>query len=293
MGVTILGHPVPAYDYVVSGPFPVRVAQWNSILDFRKGYIGGPWMGRDDGNATPRDLWVYNSAGAGAAQVQAMYKGVLATGVGSAGPGVVQDSLTGITMMPLTDGTGLDPAYVVPSWRRVNWFSWSMALSAGATVNQQTGFLFTAEAGPQTVNKWPYAPSVAFHGGFGIIGDGAGGWNWQTWSLNGGVPPNPIIETVALGPFITDPEDWNMFELVLVSASGGRNASLELWINDALALTRDWVNAPALPGLVPGLGIDFFRYTPIAQAFTGGTLWLGDWIYRMGRFTRSGRELLS
>ncbi|KKN26160.1 hypothetical protein LCGC14_0877610 [marine sediment metagenome] len=294
MGVTILGHPAPLYDYIVSGPFPIRTADWNSIPNFRKGYIAGPWPARADNNATPRELWVYNAFGAGATQGQGYYKGIQATFGSSVGPGTVQDGMSGISFMPITTAAGLDGSYINPSWRRVAWFSWSMATSAGATHNQQTGILFTPQASQQTGLQWPLGAAPACNGGFGIVGDGAGDWDWQTWSMNGGVPPNPIIETVSLAPFITDPEDWNMFEVVLISAAGGRNASLELWINDALVLTRDWVNAPALIPLGPVPGADVFRFTPIVQAGPAtGTLWLGDWIHRMGRFTRSGRELLS
>jgi hypothetical protein len=289
MGVT-----APLYDLIVSGPFPTRVADWNSRDEFRKGVIVPTWAPREDGNATPRDIWSYNSFGAGASQGQGHYKGVQATFQSSVGPGVVQDGMSGITLMPITTAADLDGSYINPSWRRVAWFSWSMATSAGATHNTQTGMMFTPQASAQAANQWPYAPAPAGNGGFGIVGDGAGDWDWQTWSMNGGVPPNPIIETVSLAPFIADPEDWNVFELVLISAAGGRNASLELWINDALVLTRDWVNAPALIPLGAVAGADVFRFTPIMQVGPAtGTLWCGDWTHRMGRFTRSGRELLS
>lgn len=293
MGVTILGAPTPLYDYIVSGPFPIRTAVWTSAANFRDGYISGPWPNRSDGGTQPRDLWVYNSFGAGGSQGQGWFKGVQATFTSSVGPGVVNDGLSGISLMPVTDATGLDAAYLTPSWRRVNWFSWSMATSAGAALTVQSGIVFDKQANVPVVNRWPYAPAPGFGGGFGIIGDGAGGWQYQSWEIDTGVPPNPILETVALGAFITDPEDWNTYEFVLISAAGGRNASLELWINDALVLTRAWGAPGVLEVLGPFAGSDFFRYTPVVQAGPGGgTLWFGDWTHRMGRFTRGGRELL-
>ena len=290
--VAILGQPAPLWDYVVSGPFPIRAAVWTSVDDFRNGYISGPWPARDVGGTQPRDLWVYNSFGAGAVQAQVHYKGIQCTASSSAGAGVMQDGLSGISLMPITDGSGLDPNYVTASWRRVNWFSWSMALDAGATPNLQSGVYFDKQANVPAVNRWPLAPAPAAGGGFGIFGDAAGGWQWATFSIGAAIPPLAIRETVSLAANVADPEDWNTFEIITISASGSRAASLELWINGQLVLTRAYGAAPLLEGLGTFAGADFFRYTPIVQVGPAtGIVHFGDWTHRMGRFTRGGREL--
>lgn len=290
--VAILGQPAPLYDYEVSGPFPTRTALFSTAANFSDGFIGNTWMPRSDINATPRDLWVFNSVGAGSGESQAAYKGVQARRMISAGPGVIQNGLSGIQLIPITDGAGLDVGFANPSWRRVNWFSWMMAMDPAATLSPLAGVVFEAQAGQQTTTHWPTGGAANWFGGFGVVGDGAGGWDWTSWgALATGLPPGPVTETVALAA-IADPEDWNQFEVVIISAAGGRAASLELWVNGVLTLTRDWVSAPALLGLVPQAAVDFYKFSPIAQSDASNTpFWLGDFFYRMGRYTRGGREL--
>ena len=290
--VAILGQPAPLYDYVVSGPFPIAAAVWTSVDDFRDGYISGPWPNRAVGGTQPRDLWVYNSFGAGGAQAQVWWNGIQCTETSSVGPGVVQDGLSGISLMPITSRAALDPNYITASWRRVNWFSWSMTQSVGATHGTQTGVYFDKQANVPAVNRWPYGPAPAAGGGFGIFGDAAGSWAFQSFSIGAAIPPLAVRENVPLAAFIADPEDWNTFEFVTISASGDRDASLELWINGQLVLTRGYGAAPLLEGLGPFAGADFFRYTPIVQVGPAvGTMYFGDWTHRMGRYTRGGREL--
>lgn len=289
MPIAILGQPAPLYDMIVSGPFPIRTALWSSAAQFMQGVSAGPWLPRDDGNASPRDIWVYNQGGAGVTQNQIFYRGISCRQTRTTIVAAI-DSMSGLSFMPVTDISGLVPSYSNPSWRRVNWLRFNLAMEAAGALDRNTGLLLTAQAGQQTTPIWPIAPAVNFFGGFGITGDGAGNWNFDSFGT--GVPA-PVRESVSLAAAIPDPDDWNTFDFVLISGAGQRAASFELHINGALFLTRGFGASPLLFPLGPSLGVDLFRYSPVMQigTTTNDFLYAGDWEFRAGRFLPSGREL--
>ncbi len=299
--IAILGAPVPLPDYYVSGPYPphqsTNVPVFTDAFQFADGIIGNVMPARDN-NPSGRSIWTHVSNGAGGTQVQEFYKGIQARRMDSgAGAARVNNGLEGINLMPVLDATGLGAGFLNPSWRRVVNYKFGIALGAGSTPDEQTGVLLALEASGAFLgtDQWPTAPSVTFGGGFGIVGDGAGDWLWE--SYDGTVPPNAVSESVALSGFYSDAEEWNQFEIEIVSAAGGRAAVCELYINGALALTRNFVDDPAPTGLVQfGLAaaIENYKFVPIIQVgplVAAPTVFFGDWQFTSGRFTRAGLEL--
>lgn len=287
--VAILGRPAPLYDMIVSGPFPIRTALWSSAAQFQQGVSAGPWLPRDDGNATPRDIWVFNQGGGGVTQNQIFYRGISCRQTRTTVVAAI-DSMSGLSFMPVTDISGLAPSFANPTWRRVNWLRFNLALEAGGALDRNTGLLLTIQGGQQTTPIWPIAPAVNWFGGFGITGDGAGNWNFDSFAPDF---PGTLIESVSLSSAIPDPDDWNTFDFVMVSGAGGRPARFELHINEALFLQRGFGVSPLLPGLGPNTGFDGFRYSPVMQigTTTNDTLYAGDWEFKAGRFLTDGREL--
>lgn len=292
--VAILGVASAPPDYIVSGPWPNLVTADNNVTTWEFGYVSS-WMPFTDQSATPRRIWTNDSPGGGGAETENFIKGIHCRSITTAGPGRVNVTMGGLNMMPITDGSDLPPNYVNPSWRRVARLSWSFAMSAGAALTSQTGICFCAQNGVLLGNiQWPIAPSINFLGGFGVFGDGAGGWDFI--SFGAGPPTAPVVETVSLNAALADPEDWNSFDALMISATDTRPAEFQLWVNDQLMLTRNWGTAPLLFPLVPlvAVGSDAFQFTPVFQCGpVGGTLHMGDWTYQMGRYDKVGREFTS
>lgn len=299
--ITILARPTPVHDFLVSGPYPPHQNAFTPIFSDAAQFADGiiqTYLPQRSIVISSRPIWTHVSAGAGGNIAQRLFKGIQAREMKTIGGGRVNQGLEGISMMPNTAGT-FGPGYINPSWRRVQRFMWTLALQAGSVPDEQSGVLFVllASGAFLSTDNWPLAPSVQFGGGFGITGNSSGSWQWQ--SFDGTAPPNPVTETVDLAAFINDPEAWNTFELQIISASGGRAAVCELYVNDVLAISRNWVDNPAPNGLVDyGLAaaIENYKFVPIVQVAVsdgGGinSVFMGDWTFSMGRFLRDGREI--
>ncbi len=292
----ILGHPQAIYEYDIAGYYAPSTAPaflWNNDDQFMMGVIGRQnWTPTNAGTSTPRVIETNNSVGGGAGQSQEAYKGLQAHRLTGGGAGRVNLRWGNVMIMPLIDGTDLPAGYANPSWRRVQRFQWGMSMGVGDAITDEGGMLYAANPGGLAGNtQWPSGASTIFNGGFGVIGDGLGDWQWASFAV--GPPPNVTTEAVDLSGFYGSAEDWNTFEIVTVSASGDRASSLDLYINGALALTRNWVDAPVLFALGPSLAVENYHYIPTFQSGLGGDMFLGDWHYRCGRFLPDGRELLT
>lgn len=296
MSPTVLPQPVPLNDYELAGPYPGMTPPaflWNNEVQFAQGTVGNnAWTPADAGNSVPRNPLTNNSVGGGAVLIQEFYKGIQAVAMSGPGAGRVNWRFGNIMIMPVTDGSGLDAAYANPSWRRVQSFQWNMAMGPGDAVTDESGMLYAAAPGGQPANaQWPSGAATVFRGGFGVIGDSAGDWQWSSFAA--GPPPNPTTEDVDLSAAYADAEDWNTFRIVTISAAGGRVGSLELHINGTLFLTRNWIDAPILYPLGLDAGVEDYHYIPTFQGGPGGVTHIGDWQYTCGRYLPDGRELLT
>lgn len=77
--------------------------------------------------------------------------------------------------------------------------------------------------------------------GFGVRGDAAATWEWYSVGAGGA-----LTESVTLAAQAPNPQLWSEFVFEFINSTSVRDASVNLWVNGTLVLTRDWVNAPAL-----------------------------------------------
>ncbi len=293
MSVAILGNPATLWDYEVSGgrfidnrdTLPSFEEANNSPL-WAPGYVPA-----DVGSATPRVQLTQNVGGSGVTKDRAYFRGALAMRVGTTivAPWV---GLGGLQFIPETDRTALPDGYQNPSFQRVQWFSFRLAATSSASWGLESG-LVLAQNGTDVAGFtrfWPVGPGTTWTGGFGITGDGAGSWQFVNF---GDTFASATKEVVSLASAISDVEDYNTFDFVTVSATGGRQAAFQLHINDELFLERRWEG----PGvLLSHLDPINYRWVPIwlASNVAPATFhYMTSWNFRMGRFLPDGRELQS
>lgn len=285
MSVTILGNPAVLWDFYMSGGYYENAALATDYIGALNQYVVPAYSPGRATLSTPRQAWTHSQGGSGVLTTREPLNGVmcwkkLTTVVASI------DGGGGMGLMPRIDRSGMAPGFRNPSWQRVHWFSFSMAMDVG-TLDRNSGMLLVLTGGAQTAAIWPIAPAIAFFSGFGITGDAAGNWNWESF---GEAPnPAPVLESVSLASAIADPSDFNTFDFVMISASSARPAVFELWINGVLFLQRNWETGTVLPPYIATSG----RWVPVWQVATtsGEALFMSDWEFRMGRFLPDGREL--
>lgn len=280
----ILPNPTQVLDWYIAGPWLNNAGVTATFSDYLIGNLVR-FSQENQAVTTPRRVWYHSQGGTGIIQVGGRYRGVLCM-QGSTTVIALINGMGGLTIDPITDITDLAAGFRNPAWRRVQWLTVNLAMDSG-TLDRNTGLMFSASGGAQSTPLWPIAPATLWGGGFGVVGDGAGNWNWEIY---GPAPnPAPVIESVSLAPAISDASDWHTFDFVFISGAGGREASFELHIDSEVFLTRNWVAAPLMHTLAAAAN----RFFPIWQVGTtsGDVMYFGDWEFKMGRFLPDGREL--
>lgn len=169
-----------------------------------------------------------------------------------------------------------------PSQFRVMWLSWLMQAFT-ANPDERNGLLMM----PTPVARWgwPDAPvGVNNRGGWGFVGDGAGQYVYRSYDRTG---VSSIREQIALPAHVIT--EWNLFEIVMVAAQGGNAAYTEIYFNQQLIATRNWLGA-----LLEPYAAQEYRMMPVLSG--GGAGGAGGTnftclVCRKGRFTRAGVEI--
>lgn len=287
MGVSILPFHPRVFDYYLAGPFIQNTTGLNNFSAALAEFLTPGYSPPAFNSSLPRQVWTFGQGGTGVSASRLVHRGVIALRKSTTNVATI-DGAGGIQIIPRTDRTGLVPGFVNPSFMRVNWFSVNMAMEVG-TLDRNSGLIMVQNGTNQAVPFWPVAPAIVASGGIGIVGDGAGNWNWESYAVS--AVPWTVLESVSLAPAIADPEDFHTFDFVFISATGTRPAAFQLWIDGALFLERNWETGTVLAQL----GATLYRWSPIWQVGTTSddALFMADWVYRMGRYLPDGRELLS
>lgn len=126
---------------------------------------------------------------------------------------------------------------------------------------------------------------------FGVVGDGAGGWDYIQSDL--GAFPGNVTDTVAIpASTIPDATDWNTFVFELINSAPGRDAIFTLTVNGISVVSRNWVAPLALPDYSERANSDRMLWGCIAGD-AASDLFVGPLTIEMGRFTAAGLEILS
>lgn len=284
MSVTIVPNPPVTWDVYWASPYLRSSSTAFSSGAAEDQYV--PTYAPDATNScSPRLVWEYGQGGTGATGSRIRYNGILVIERSTTVVPAIK-GMNGINFQTIQDRTALPPGYVNPSMLRVNWLTFQMAMDVG-TLDRLSGFLLSSQGGTQTAAQWPTnPPALVFGSGFGITGDGAGNWNWESFE---GAPPSTVLESVSLAPFIPDASKLTTFDYVMIGATGERPASFQLRINQELAIERNWETGVVLP-FMPAAAT---RWSPIMQVATpsGDRMLMGNWEWKMGRFLPDGREL--
>lgn len=120
---------------------------------------------------------------------------------------------------------------------RVNRWTWWMAVTGAglAAATDATAAFFAPAAG-----LGPGLPTAG-NPGFGLVMNGAGALQYRNYQA--GAFPGNIAETVALpAGTITDVTAWNFFDVEIIGAAPGRDASMSLVVNGVDIVSRNWVS---------------------------------------------------
>lgn len=155
----------------------------------------------------------------------------------SAGNNIESDLVGMSAYVPLTKN-GILATQKAPEQYRFFWWQWLMAKPVAATAfTPETGFILEPKG--VTGASWP----TAANGGVGIIGDGAGGWQFGAKKLGGAGPftvTQPLVWPVAL-------DEWCQVDFTIVGASGQGDASFTLSLGGSVVLTFPWGVGSILP----------------------------------------------
>lgn len=146
----------------------------------------------------------------------------------------------------------------LPTWARVWRLEWVMA-AQGGNPTEASGIQFIVSAA--TVGGWVTA--AANTGAFGIVGDGAGGWNFFTKKGAG----TYVTTALAMPNVITE---LVKFQVQVIMASGAGAAALTVLVNDQVvalpAAQSSWAGVTALPEMADGSVVNSNKLVP---AFAG------------------------
>ena len=261
--------PAPTVNIVVNGG--ITSGGFNQGIAF-----GG---GAYSGFAGIPNLITTLLTGTGTASIQKYLELTSAIMVPGTGSVAIEFVATGWGGIPLS--ANLNAGLVMPEffrvWRVVCLFA---GHSAAPLLNwdDDTGIMLLSNEGG---DNWPSNARP----GFGIVGDGAGGWRWRSYSR--AAFPGNVIETVAVpAGVIADVNTWSVFDLEIVNSAPGRDASISLQINGTDIVTRNWSAAPALPLLTLATVANW--KLAIRAGNVGENLFLGPTTFYFGEYTRSG-----
>lgn len=194
-------------------------------------------------------------------------------------------------MRAILDTTGVVPLGLGASWPSLLRVWWLQALiryrdDGGGPATNESGMLVVPTNEAQ--NCWPtQIVGNQNRGGFGLVGDGAGQWQYSSWDRTG---VGLLREAVALPAHTLD--DFNLAEWVMVGARPGFNSYIEFWFNNTLILTRNWLGGMLEPigGVVPA-DVNEWCWAPYIRQGGFASVFVGSVVSRQGRFLRDGTEI--
>lgn len=186
----------------------------------------------------------------------------------------------------VTDQSQLNPSLIKPEWTRV-WvlnmmFGFTTAL---ATEADDTGIVLIADS---TVSLlWPTGGIASF----GIVGDGAGGLRFRSYSQ--AAFPGNVIATVAVpAAAFPDSTEWNLLQMQIISSGISQgDAELQVRVNGTLVTTQTWVSATPLPVLPNTTAAHWTLRARVGEIVN--TLAIGPTQIQAGRETAVGVPILN
>lgn len=168
----------------------------------------------------------------------------------------------------------VNPGYRIPPGFQVTVFDVAMIHSV---VNAVHGFFFCPYSGAAT----PQPPLIAAGvGGFGIVGDGAGAFNFNTYA-NAGV----LLHSVPLA--VADNTKWSNFRLIIKSGDDASGALLSLLVDGTQYVTDLEFGGADLEAPDENVA-NAYTFCPMARiGNVAGTMYY-RWAVKSGRFLPSG-----
>lgn len=173
---------------------------------------------------------------------------------------------------------GAPPRMTFPEQTRCYGLTFLMAVRTLRNYSAKTGVVMQLAAG--AVPGWIDAGNA----GFGIVGDGAGGWQFVSKKAAGaGVYDEqvPIVWPLAR-------TEWARVDYVLLGATSTGAAAFQLWVDNLLILERSWAAGTLLPDYTAASApANAARMIPLAQCgelAVSGELAIAGLRYQAGRF---------
>ena len=268
--------PAPLVDYELDVLWPPVTAAAVGAATALNGY---PKYG--SGTAIP----IFNAkVGAGVANM-IVYNNVYCAQTNCDGAGAVSGYNThGLFTnfaIPLTKDT-VAATFAQPEQARVFRLQFAMAQRAAIHYSGNSGYILQATAAG-AIPGWIGAVGS---NGIGIVGDGAGGWQYV--SKQGGAGFAEAVPLVWPSPVA----QWCVVDYEILGATGASDAAFNLYLNGALALTRSWGVGSLLPDYTAVVNGAVFGYAwNTGEAALVGNLVLANLRFMAGRYRVSGAQI--
>lgn len=181
----------------------------------------------------------------------------------------------------VTDQSQMNPSLIKPEWMRV----WLMNMmfgftSAFTTEDDDTGIVLIADGTLSLL--WPTGGIAAF----GIVGDGAGGLRFRSYSQ--AAFPGNVIQTVAVpAAAFPDATEWNLLQMQIINSGIAQgDAELQVSVNGTLVTTQQWVGVNPLPVLPNTTAAQWILRARVGEIVN--TMAIGPTQIQTGRNTAAG-----
>lgn len=266
----LLSIPYQSEDYQLDVTWPIIT---NAAVGAAFQAAGNPKYGIGTGYG------VFSALTGAATNNMTLHNGIL-VGQFTCGAGATSErTLDGFSMfIPLLRGAtavGMKFGVELRVWR----WTVTIALNAAVNITDETGVAIEPAAG--AAPGW-----IRSNRGFGVVGDGAGGWRFVAKNAAGvGVYSDSVALT-----WPSPVTDFVTVDFEMVSASGAGDAVLNLYLNNVLQLSRSWGAGTVLPDYTsPATAA---RFVPHVRAGDGGLVTAvhvaAGMRFMAGRFTLAG-----
>jgi hypothetical protein len=198
--------------------------------------------------------------------------------------GIVNRQVTGWqVVLPLTQIVG-QPNFMYPTWMRLWRWQFMVRFNGAANAAYATYIGLSTFDGVLVNTIGPDGAGGRF---FGIGGDGAGNWQWQ--SKRAGIL-GAFAETLALGIPCTQ---LTVFDLVMLAATGASNAVCQLYVNGVQRLARQFiVGGTVLPDYaLQANSVSFVPMIGARDPAVALTMQVGPMRFMTGHYQVSGAEV--
>lgn len=265
MPLTVIPYPYP--DQLVDVYYPLVTAMGSGSAFQVNG---------NDRYALANVYAVWGGATGAATNNMGVFGGIICGQFTSGGGATVERVAIGFSAyLPLTPPVGASAAASWPEQYRCYGVTCMLANAGGSNLTDESGFVIepAAAASPGWIKAGNF--------GFGLVGDGAGGWRYVEKNA-GGVGVYQFSLPIVWPTAVTQ---LTRVDYVLFGATMTAPARMELWVNNVLKVSRTWGVTSFLPDYTtPANAARFVPHLRCGEAALASQINIAAMRFQAGQF---------